>query len=836
MSFHGRQSEIARALASDARVLTILGPGGMGKTRLAQEIAERLGDAWFCDLVEARSEADVLSAIARTLDVPLAARGADPREQIAEALAARGRQHLVLDNCEQVVDAVAGILDRVLARASELRVLATSRERLRIAGEEVLELTPLGVDDGVALFVDRARLVQPAIEATDRATLAAIVELLDGLPLAIELAAARTSVLSPAALLERLGKGLDVLVSRTRGVADRQRTMRAAVDWSWSQLDEAEQRALMAVSIFRGGFDVAAAEAVIGGAALDLVEALRDKSLVHTGAKLGLYEPIRAFAREKLVASGEEPAIAARHAAYFAAMSFPSDALAAIEREAENLVVVTERALRDDGQEAFDHGAATLLAREPLASLRGPLARWREELDRLLARPRAATSTLYPRLILARSRARQRLGETMEARADADALCDHADPSIAARACWQVGSLLAGAGEYSLACTMYEKALANLSGRSRFDRESEVFALGNLGTALREQAELVAAREHYERALAVARDAGLRRLSAQYLGDLGALLHMAGELDAAARTFGEAIAALEALGERRMRALFLGSRALVLQERGELDAARAELDDAIAAQTLVGDRRFLGYLRGCRAQVDHEQGRVIEAEPQYREAIAIMRAVKNARIEGLFLGALGALLARGGRRDEAREHFARAEELLRGVDDRVRLAAVRVHGGHLEDDRAAILARLDEGREHASHSDDVRFALRLLERVVAVAGADRDALIVAADGSSFRTPHGARVDSSRKVAQKRLLAALADLRATSPGRPLSTAELFAAGWPGERAKESAAGNRVYVALAGLRTLGLRGLLQSVDGGYRLDPAVPLVRSAPESGD
>jgi len=838
VSFHGRQSEIAQALASEARVLTILGPGGIGKTRLAQKIAEELGEVWFCDLAGARDESDILAEIARALDIPLVSRGADPREQLANSIAARGRVHLVLDNCEQVIDHVARLSRTFLDAAPSLRVLATSRERLRIAGEEVVELTPLSTDDAVTLFVERARLVQPALDpAADRAVIEAIVAMVDGIPLAIELAAARMGVLSATALRDRLARGVDVLSGRARDGSDRQRTMRAAIDWSWENLEAEEQRALRAVSIFRGGFDVAAAEAVIGDGALDLVEALRDKSLIRTFGvggelRLDLYEPIRAYAREKLVAAGEEDAVSARHAAHYAAMTFAPDALPAIEREAENLAAVRDRALRDDSQRAFDEGASALLAREPLGLLRGPLARWREELDALLARPRAASSPLRPRLVLARSRARQLLGETTEARSDAESLRAIDDPSIAARAAWQVGSIAASAGDHTTARSAYEDALAALekvTAKSPFDRETEVLALGNLGTVLREEAELVAARERYDRALSVARDAGLRRLCGQYLGDLGALLHMAGDLEASSRAFSDAISTLEAIGDRRLRALFLGARALVLQERGEFDSARAELDRAIAAQTLVGDRRYLGYLRGCRAQVDHEQDRLDDAERQYREAIATTREVKNVRIEGLFLGALGALLAhRQQKREEARGCFFRAEQLLRSVDDKIRLAAVQVHAAHLETTHSAILARLAEGREHAAHSDDVRFAIRLAEKLVAATGSDRNALLVAHDGSSFRPPRGAIVDLSKKLSAKRLLAALAEARVSSPGRALSTAALFAAGWPGERAKESSAANRVYVALAGLRTLGLRGVIQSVDDGYRLDPSVTLL--------
>jgi predicted ATPase/Tfp pilus assembly protein PilF len=795
--FYGRAAELAEIesrLSAGARLITIIGPGGIGKTRVAQRIAETRPSV-LCDLSAARDEGELAATLARALNIPLTPRG-DPFDQLAEVLAAK-KALLILDNCEQLLEALAAAIPRLKAT-----VLATSRERLRISGEEIFELQPLQPEDAIALFVERARRQRAA--PIDADVVSEIVESIDCIPLAVELAAARMGVLDAASLRDRLHRGIDVLEGRSRDRADRQRTMRATIDWSWSMLDEREQRALAALSVFRGPFDADAAEAVIGPHALDSLEILRDRSLVRTTDDgLGLYEPIRAYAMEKL----EDDGAAQRHATYYATLSRQGRIT---EKHLTNLDVVIERG----GDEAL----ACAIAREPFVLLRGPLRPWLTTLDALLAKQRSA------RLLLARARARQLLGQVDGAIEDASAA--HGDPSIAARAAWQLGSVASASGDLAKARTHYEEALRVLPGeRTRFDRETEIMTLGNLGTVAREQGELIEARERYEEALSIARREGLLRLRGQYLGDLGALFHMAGDLAESSRNFEEAIAVLEEAGDQRLRGLFLGARALVVQEQGDLDAARALVDRALEVQRAVGDRRYSSYLLGCRAQIDHEAGREADAERDYRDAIAQCRDVKNTRIEGLFIACLGALLANTKRKREAVASFARAEELLRSVDDHVRLAAARVHAGQVLDE-AGIRERLEEGREHAGHSDDVRFAIRLLERRVAAAG---DALFVARDGSSFRAPSGALVDLSKKVSAKRILAALADARESSSGASLTTSALFEAGWPGERAKESSAHNRVYVALASLRTVGMRGLIESNDQGYRLDPRVPLKR-------
>ena len=337
----GRADELARLDAlsrAGARLITLGGPGGVGKTRLAQHWAEEHladfgGGTFFVDLAATNDEAGLFRAIARALDVQLAS---DPDVQLGHALHARGKVLLVVDNFEQLV-AQAAHLGAWLGAAPELTVLTTSRQRLGLRGEHLLDLDPLPLPPpaeaaSVALFVRRAQQLRPDF-TLDSDTLPVVVDIvrrLDGLPLALELAAARMRALGIVQLRDRLQKSLGVLKEEAR--PDRQRTLLAAIAWSWQLLTPEEQVVLREASVFRGAFELDAAESVVSAAddALDLIQGLVDKSLVraeNAGAgrrRYRLLESIRAFGEDKLAASGHEKAVRDRHARWiftFAASS-----------------------------------------------------------------------------------------------------------------------------------------------------------------------------------------------------------------------------------------------------------------------------------------------------------------------------------------------------------------------------------------------------------------------------------------------------------------------------------------------------------------------------------
>ncbi|HEX9609907.1 MAG TPA: adenylate/guanylate cyclase domain-containing protein, partial [Candidatus Limnocylindria bacterium] len=422
-TFIGREEEVARVreLVRSNRLVTLTGPGGTGKTRLSLQVAGEEVDAFpdgvfFVALAPIREPELVLPSIAKAVGV--ADPGPQPIERLAEHLAGK-RVLLVLDNLEQVVEAAADVAE-LLQRATGLAVLATSRSALRAYGEQEYPVPPLPMPDprevpadrsivqyaAAALFMERARRVKPDFEITDEnaPAVAEICWRLDGLPLAIELAAARIRILSPQAMVERLNRRLDLGSGGSRDLPERQRTLRGAISWSYDILDEDERRFFTAFSVFSGGADLAAVEAVLGTYAPDAVEslgALVDKSLLRQeelpdGApRFRMLETIREFADEQLSQRAEEHAALRRaHAEHF---------LVRAEEAAARIFTDEQRAALDGAEQEHDNvraalgwataqGEAVLAMRMVAASwrlwqMRGFLAEGEERARRVLEMP-----------------------------------------------------------------------------------------------------------------------------------------------------------------------------------------------------------------------------------------------------------------------------------------------------------------------------------------------------------------------------------------------------------------------------------------------------------------
>jgi predicted ATPase/DNA-binding CsgD family transcriptional regulator len=328
--FVGRKAELAQAqnLLAGNRLLTLTGPGGAGKTRLALQLASAVAaefpdGVWFADLSPLSSGEFVWDRVARALGVKEPGQGRTWADAVGHYLASR-HSLLVIDNCEHVVEVAAEVAAGLLDAAPDTRIVATSREPLGVAGEVTWGVPPLVEADAVELFTDRARQALPAYTGDhDRAAVLDICRRLDGLPLAIELAAARTRVLSPTRIAAGLKDRLTVLSSGPRTAPRRQSTLEASFDWSYELLTEPERALVRQLSVFAGGFDVEAALAVCPAASLELLAALADRSLIivegrdRGDARYRLLETVRQFSAEYLDEADEVEMMRNRHRDYY---------------------------------------------------------------------------------------------------------------------------------------------------------------------------------------------------------------------------------------------------------------------------------------------------------------------------------------------------------------------------------------------------------------------------------------------------------------------------------------------------------------------------------------
>ncbi|ONI77787.1 hypothetical protein ALI144C_30580 [Actinosynnema sp. ALI-1.44] len=346
-SFVGRDDEVAEVvrLVGEYRLTTLTGLGGAGKSRLSLEAARLLLDrmphgVWLVELASIGKDADLAHTVLSTLglrDQTLFTGPAEPVDRLAAALGTR-ETVLVLDNCEHVIDAAAALAERLLGDCPQLRILATSREPLGITGEALWPVEPLGLPDedgtlaaawrspAVTLLLDRAKAVRPGftLDADNLADVVRICRAVDGIPLAIELSAARLRSMTTGQVADRLGDRFRLLTGGSRVALPRHQTLRAVVDWSWDLLSERERVVLRRLAVFTGGVPLDAAEQVCGEN--DVLTALADKSLLVTGERYRMLDTIKAYGLERLDEAGETEQIQRAHAEYFLALTTTADA------------------------------------------------------------------------------------------------------------------------------------------------------------------------------------------------------------------------------------------------------------------------------------------------------------------------------------------------------------------------------------------------------------------------------------------------------------------------------------------------------------------------------
>lgn len=608
-SFVGREVELGEiaALVREHRLVTLTGTGGIGKTQTALHVVAGLGDgeaapARFVGLAPLESSKSVVAAVASAVGVREA-----PQRPLLETLVAQlanKRLLLILDNCEHVVGEAASVADAILTSCPSVRIIATSRESLRTAGERTYRLPSLSTPGAVALFVDRAVAVDHRFTITDENAprVAELCTRLDGIPLAIELAAARVNLFSVEALLERLDERLRILSGGKRTDTPRQQTMRAAIDWSFNLLSAQEQRLFERLAVFLGGCTLDAAEAVTSGTALEadealaLISSLTEKSLVVAEVDLReprfrLLESTRAFAFERLDARGERSDFTRRHANWFAALA---------DRARESArTMPTEPWAREyepeleNARGAIEWAIATSEASIAARIAAGFTTIW--SMNRGPAEPRRWLESVLP------------------------VLDTTSEPAIAAQAWRMLSSVTFGAHKIEAARRAIELDLRC------DDSYGQVASLFQISAGYLESGHLEEARQANDRALRICRENGLTQ-SRRYATalDVGARIAiLSGNLDDARIFRTEALAIMRAIGDEL-------DATTIRQNMGELEFSAGNVERALehAEAAIAGARRAnsrhreasaLANVAACRLVLGDVEGARLSA----REALTL---------------------------------------------------------------------------------------------------------------------------------------------------------------------------------------------------------------------
>jgi predicted ATPase len=816
------------------RLVTLVGPGGIGKSALAAELAARVATQLASRVLTVDLAAATTSA--ELSDRVVAACGASAGDPLA-ALAALGQAVVVLDGFDALVATEAATVAGWLDRCFELAVIVTSHERLGIRDERVYPVGPLDPRGaGIELLVATARraVIGFTPRPEDMTGLAELAALLEGIPLALELAGAWLPTVGVEGVLRQVRSGL-VLNRRESGAPERHASIASAVRGAWERLGSTERDFLAQLTVFRGGFTVESVRGVIDPDGdprhvVVLFDRLQACSLVRSrdaaGARFDLYGPIR----ELVVAEHSAPIAAAmdRHAHWFvdtaerlviAARPAPH-AREWLIAERDNLLEIARRVI-GSAQAPIAARAeialrAIVAAREVLFA-RGPSAELAQLVSPLVDRTRdsGADPKLSARALLLRGALRRDRGDARAALKDllgAESVARALnDPLLMGEAQVELGKTLRSAGEGEAARETLEKA-----ARSFFDvgarlREAEVNGL--LAAVAGEGGDLVTARALAERGVGGGGD--------DYI--LGAPLHLvsarasaeAGDQERARRSAEAAEERATRNGDPRTAGRARLLRGLVLHAAGDLDGAALDLERARDAFAMLGSEDWCAIASGHLGVVARERGHGATAYATLADARDVTLRTRHPAHAAYFAAHLAALEVSLGR-PAAANHILGAIVFARENDDpwwpyACEEAVVGPAPG------TGLLARI--------------FARGLGASSPTAPPPGDDALVIGASGTWFRPPRSPRVGLERRPTLALLLDRLATARVERPGAPLKASVLFGVAWPGEKALASAAAHRVRVAVATLRKMGLRDALTTTPDGYCLSPEIELIRTS-----
>ena len=646
-SFVGRDAELLNLqdqIKQGARLITLLGSAGTGKTRLAiqygnENMRSYSGGIWFCDLTEARSVEGICKAIANSLSVGL--RSGDPVDSIAKALREQTNQLLILDNFEQVSRFANDTIVSWLRESPTTHIMVTSRERLQVEGENIFPVDPLTQAEAVQLFVDRAVAVQNdfKITADNQNIIIEIVERLDRMSLAIELAAARTTILSPKKILERLSQRFKLLRGERRNVQERQATLHNAIDWSWHLLEPWEKLALAQISLFHGGFTLEAAEDVVSidnwkdsPWVIDVLQALCDKSLLRVRESIPgqdrffLYESIREYATgqhlspeavldeagDSLTGPDGLDDTAQRMAFHYAQYGTPEyrtslwthggvDRLRLLQLELDNLLTSMHRSIATKNP---DLAAKILFAVCDVLAQTGPCL-LAAECCQLVLKQVDLSPVHHTRVLIEQSRSLHMAGQINTSRISIKWALAKAqeigDITLQATAHGEKAAIHSLRGELKEA--LEHRLQAVTLHRQAGNRGAEGRSLGNLGISYRKQGELGKAQESYEQALAIHREVGNRPSQAIMLNNLANLYKRENRLKEARAYLTEGIDICDEFGNHRLRCIMMGNLGDVYLQVDLLDKAQKYLESSVELARGIGFRGPEGAFNGSLGEL-----------------------------------------------------------------------------------------------------------------------------------------------------------------------------------------------------------------------------------------